>query len=74
MQRNYNNRSIEKILNTIKELETYSYYKDPKTGRYVDDKYEKVYGDHAIDALRYSICDLYSKRPVTISSKSKYGF
>lgn len=61
-------------INTIKELETYSYYKDPKTGRYVDDKYEKVYGDHAIDALRYSICDLYTKRPVTVSSKSKYGF
>lgn len=47
-------------INTIKELETYSYFKDPKTGRYVDDKYEKVYGDHAIDALRYSVCELYN--------------
>ena len=61
-------------INTIKEFETYSYYKDPKTGRYVEDKYEKVYGDHAIDATRYACCDLYTKRPVTISSKSKYGF
>ena len=61
-------------INIVKEFETYSYYKDPKTGRYVEDKYEKVYGDHAIDACRYAVCDLYTKRQVTVSSKSKYGF
>ena len=59
--------------NTIKEFDTYSYFKDPKTGRYVDGKYEKVFGDHAIDAVRYSVSDLYTKKTINIINKRSLG-
>ena len=60
-------------INTVKELETYSYFKDTKTGHYVDGKYEKVYGDHAIDALRYSVSELYTSRKVSFINKANLG-
>ena len=60
-------------INTVKELETYSYFKDIKTGHYVDGKYEKVYGDHAIDALRYSVSELYTNKKVSFINKANLG-
>ena len=44
--------------NCIEEFQSYSYYKNPKTGEYEDNKYDGA--DHLCDALRYSVCDLYS--------------
>lgn len=70
---NYDITIHPSCINTIKEMETYSYHKDIKLGIYVEGKYDKVYGDHAIDALRYSVCDLYTGNVVKVSSKSKYG-
>lgn len=71
---NYSITIHPSCVNTIKEMETYSYHKDPKLGVYVDGKFDKVYGDHAIDAIRYSVSNIYSANVVKVSSKSKYGF
>ena len=60
-------------INSIKEFETYSYQKDKKTGLYIDGKYEKVYGDHAIDACRYSLSTIYTNNTIKILNKRNLG-
>lgn len=57
--------------NAIKEFQSYSYYKDPKTGEYVDKRYDGA--DHLCDALRYSVCDLYTKKTIGIINKAGLG-
>ena len=57
--------------NTISELQSYSYYKNPKTGLYEEGKYDGP--DHLCDALRYCVCDLYTKRKIGIIDKSSLG-
>jgi len=46
--------------NLIAELENFSYIQDPKTGKYTEKTTHEW--SHAIDALRYSYCDLYTNK------------
>lgn len=57
--------------NTINELQSYSYYKNPKTGEYEEGKYEGA--DHLCDALRYCVCDIYTNNKISIINKRNLG-
>lgn len=57
--------------NLISELESYCYIKDKNTGEYTD-KPEDA-NNHAVDALRYSVCDLYHGGKLRTISKGVLG-
>ena len=57
--------------NAINELQSYSYYKNPKTGLYEDGKYDGP--DHFCDCMRYSVCDLYTNNKISIINKRNLG-
>lgn len=58
--------------NLVKELSNFSYEKDRKTGKYVDDKYTHEWS-HAIDALGYAYSDIYTKSKLRTLDKSILG-
>lgn len=55
----------------IEEIENFSYIKDKKTGEWTDDTTHEF--SHAIDALRYSVCDLYKNSKLRSFNKSILG-
>ena len=62
----------ERCPNTAMEFQNFSWVKDKQTSKYTEKTTHEW--SHTVDALSYAYNDLYSKRNVTISSKSKYGF
>lgn len=56
----------------IMELSNFSYEKDRKTGKYIDDKYTHEFS-HAIDALGYAYSDIYTKSKLRTVNKSVLG-
>ena len=54
------------------ELSNFSYEKDRRTGKYVDDKYTHEFS-HAIDALGYAYSDIYTKTKLRTMQKSVLG-
>ena len=68
---NYNINVPYTCPNTINELQSYSYYKNPKTGEYEEGKYDGP--DHLCDALRYCVCDIYTNNKISIINKKSLG-
>ena len=62
----------ERCPNTAMEFQNFSWIKDKQTSKYTEKTTHEW--SHTVDALCYAYNDLYSKKTVTISSKSKYGF
>lgn len=69
-----NNKLIvdPKCKNLIMELSNFSYEKDKKTGKFVDDKYTHEFS-HAIDGLRYAYSPLYTGTHLRTLDKSILG-
>lgn len=69
-----NNKIIvdPKCKNLIMELSNFSYEKDKKTGKFVDDKYTHEFS-HAIDGLRYAYSPLYTGTHLRTMDKSILG-
>ena len=61
-----------KCKNVIMELSNFSYEKDRKTGKYVDDKYTHEYS-HSIDALGYAYSDIYTRSRLRTMEKGVLG-
>lgn len=61
-----------KCKNIIMELSNFSYEKDKKTGKYVDDKYTHEFS-HSIDAIGYAYSDLYTRGRLRTFDKSVLG-
>ena len=59
----------KKCTNVIMELSNFSYEKDRKTGKFVDDKYTHEFS-HSIDALGYAYSDIYTKSKLRTLDKS----
>ena len=57
--------------NAINELQSYSYYKNPKTGMYEEGKYDGP--EHLLDSLRYCVCDIYTNNKISIINKRNLG-
>jgi len=55
--------------NLIMELSNFSYEKDRKTGKFLEDKYTHEFS-HAIDGLRYAYSDIYTKSNLRTLDKS----
>ena len=62
----------ERCPNTAMEFQNFSWIKDKQTSKYTEKTTHEW--SHTVDALCYAYNDLYSKKTVTVSSKSKYGF
>ena len=58
--------------NLIMELSNFSYEKDNKTGKFVDDKYTHEFS-HAIDGLRYAYSNIYTKSHLRTIDKEILG-
>lgn len=56
----------------IEELSNFSYLKDKKTERYVEDKYTHEWS-HAIDGLRYAYSDIYMGKTLKTFDKKLLG-
>lgn len=61
-----------KCTNVIMELSNFSYEKDKKTGKFVDNKYTHEFS-HSIDALGYAYSDLYTGSRLSTFDKSLLG-
>ena len=61
-----------KCTNVIMELSNFSYEKDKKTGKFVDDKYTHEFS-HSIDRLGYAYSDLYTGSRLRTFDKSLLG-
>lgn len=62
----------KKCTKVIMELSNFSYEKDKRTGKFVDDKYTHEFS-HAIDALGYSYSDIYTGGKVKVLNKGLLG-
>lgn len=60
-----------KCVNLITELKNFSYIKDKSTGRYSENMTHEF--SHAIDALRYSVSDIYTNNKLKTLDKSVLG-
>ena len=69
-----NNKIIvdPKCKNLIMELSNFSYEKDKRTGKYVEDKYTHEFS-HAIDGLGYAYSDIYTKSGLKTLDKTVLG-
>lgn len=58
--------------NVLMELSNFSYEKDRKTDKYIDNKYTHEYS-HSIDALGYAYSDIYTRSKLKTLSKDVLG-
>lgn len=63
---------LPSCVNTIRELQNYSWKKDKKTNDYIDEP-EQNGQDHVLDALVYSINSLSSSGSMTVGTKKILG-
>lgn len=62
----------KKCVKVIMELSNFSYEKDRKTGKFVDDKYTHEFS-HSIDALGYAYSDIYTRSKLRTFNKAALG-